>query len=707
MKRCFATILILLAWLNLAFSQTNIKGKVTDQKGLAIVGANIYIKDSYDGGSSDENGNFNFITSETDSQILEISYVGFESAEEKIYCTSHPVEITIKLKPVVNELNAVVVSAGAFEASDTKRITILRPLDIVTTAGAGGDIYGAIQTLPGTQHVGNETGLFVRGGDASETKTFIDGVAVENPYFTDVPDIPQRGRFSPFLFKGTIFSTGGYSVQYGGAMSSALILESQDLPDRTTTNISIMSVGVGIGHDHLFNNKKTSLGAYASYVNLLPYYALVPQTYDYGKPPESGSGSLIFRQKTSKTGILKAFINFSPTKIEVTYPYSVDTSTQNFTYGDKNKNLFANASYQELFAKHWTIFTSLSYSRNHDDILLNKTDSATSLTSLAQGRVTLSRSVGSLSSVRLGLELQHPHYEDSFDQYTSKADDDYSAEYAEGDIYITQKLVARVGARLEYSSLLNEGNLAPRASIAYKTGELSQVSFAYGQFYQEPDRFFLYSADPLTFEHADHYIINYQTVSNNRTFRVEAYYKTYHDLVKTIPDTASTGNGYAKGVDVFYRDKKSIKHADFWISYSYLDTKRNYLYFPESFTPSFAAKHTLSVVYKQSIPKINVSVGATYVFATGRTFLNPYDPVLPGDKIPDYNNLSLSASYLTSIFQNFTVIAVGVGNVLGINNLVGYRYFTDANPVEVKMPALRSYFIGLFMTIGEDRGDDE
>ncbi|MFI5134594.1 MAG: carboxypeptidase-like regulatory domain-containing protein, partial [Chitinophagales bacterium] len=555
MKSISATLIIFLFFVASCYSQTIIKGKVTDQKGQPIVGANIFIKDSYDGTSSDEKGNFNFTTSETDSQALEISYVGFESAEEKIYCKSQPVEIAIKLKPLVNELNAVVVSAGSFEASDTKRVTILRPLDIVTTAGAGGDIYGAIQTLPGTQHVGNETGLFVRGGDASETKTFIDGIAVENPYFTDVPDIPQRGRFSPFLFKGTIFSTGGYSVQYGGAMSSALILESQDLPDRTTTNISIMSVGVGIGHDHLFNNKKTSLGVDASYVNLTPYYALVKQTYEYVRPPESGSGSIIFRQKTSKTGLIKAFINFSPTAIEVTYPYSVDTSTQNFVYSDKNKNLFATASYKELFAKRWTIFTSLSYSRNHDDILLNKTDSATSLTSLAQGRVTVTRAIGSLSSIRFGLELQHPHYEDTFDQFISKADDDYSAEYAEGDIYITQKLVARVGARLEYSSLLNEGNLAPRASVAYKTGEFSQVSFAYGQFYQEPDRFFLYSTDPLTFEHADHYIINYQTVSNNRTFRVEAYYKTYHDLVKTTPDTASTGNGYAKGIDVFYRDK--------------------------------------------------------------------------------------------------------------------------------------------------------
>ena len=31
----------------------------------------------------------------------------------------------------------------------------------------------------------------------------------------------------------------------------------------------------------------------------------------------------------------------------------------------------------------------------------------------------------------------------------------------------------------------------------------------------------------------------------------------------------------------------------------------------------------------------------------------------------------------------------------------------DGEPIEVKTPALRSYFVGLFMTIGEDKGLDE
>jgi hypothetical protein len=116
-------------------------------------------------------------------------------------------------------------------------------LDIVTTASANADVTGAIKTLPGAQQVGESEGLFVRGGTAAETKTFIDGTLVNNFFYSSVPNVAQRGRFSPFIFKGTVFSAGGYSALYGQALSSALILESIDLPDRSSGNFSISPIG--------------------------------------------------------------------------------------------------------------------------------------------------------------------------------------------------------------------------------------------------------------------------------------------------------------------------------------------------------------------------------------------------------------------------------------------------------------------------------
>ena len=166
---------------------------------------------------------------------FQVSFLGFETYTDTIEINGGELTIDIAIKESFNELKAVVISAGAFEASDEKRGTILKPLDIVTTAGASGDIYGALTTLPGATQVGNDDGFYVRGGSDYETMTIIDGIPVQNPFFSTVPDVPSRGRFAPLLFKGTVFSTGGYSAEYGQALSSAIILNTADMPEQTSS----------------------------------------------------------------------------------------------------------------------------------------------------------------------------------------------------------------------------------------------------------------------------------------------------------------------------------------------------------------------------------------------------------------------------------------------------------------------------------------
>src|SRR5690554_6002245 len=71
-------VLFLLLIPNSILSQVLISGSVTDNKGVPIMGANIYLEGTYDGSSSDENGKFSFETSESGSQTLIVSYVSFE-----------------------------------------------------------------------------------------------------------------------------------------------------------------------------------------------------------------------------------------------------------------------------------------------------------------------------------------------------------------------------------------------------------------------------------------------------------------------------------------------------------------------------------------------------------------------------------------------------------------------------------------------------
>ena len=182
------------------FSQTTVSGKVSDTKGQPLPGANIMIKGTYDGAGTDANGNFLFKTTEKGKQILVTSFVGYAMLEKEIVLDGSEVKVDFALKEQSNQLEDVVITAGTFEAADKKKSVTLQPLDIVTTPSAAGDIYGALTALPGASVVGEDGRLFVRGGDGYETKTFIDGLLVKKPYSSNTPDLPSRGRFSPFLF---------------------------------------------------------------------------------------------------------------------------------------------------------------------------------------------------------------------------------------------------------------------------------------------------------------------------------------------------------------------------------------------------------------------------------------------------------------------------------------------------------------------------
>ena len=84
------------------------------------------------------------------------------------------------------------------------------------------------------------------------------------------------------------------------------------------------------------------------------------------------------------------------------------------------------------------------------------------------------------------------------------------------------------------------------------------MSFAYGKFYQNPEDEYLVRTKNLDFEQADHYLLNYQYMSNGRVFRVERYYKDYDKLVKTKNNQFNNaGSGYAQGIDLFWRDCKT------------------------------------------------------------------------------------------------------------------------------------------------------
>lgn len=720
-----------------------LSGTVKDNRGKPLPGVSITLKDTYDGATTDSLGRFSFATTEGGKQVLVASMMGYKTIELPLNLETTIPPISISLKEDITEMKAVVISAGSFEASDRKKGTVLNPIDIVTTASGNGDVTGALKTLPGAQQVGESEGLFVRGGTAAETKTFIDGTLVNNFFFSSVPNVAQRSRFSPFIFKGTVFSTGGYSALYGQALSSALILESIDLPEQASANLGISVIGLSGGYQSLAKNRKSSFGGNYSYSDLRPAFALIKQQQDFFQMPLFHNADFNFRIKTSNTGILKYYGYYNWSRLGFTTP-SLDTLGYNDLFRLQNINTYHNLSWRESLGRGWKLQTGISFTHNCDTArsgLANDQQQEVLVKGMEfrnlgwnnrsqyfNAKLVLEKKLKGLSAIRFGSELNNLDEQPLFTLYdgsrfSGKIRDNIASVFSEADVYLTNSLAAKVGGRLEHSSLLERTNLAPRMSLAYKVGVNGQASLAYGQFYQNPETRYLNGPTTLNFMRATHYIAQYQKVANDRTLRLELFHKDYDNLVKTNLQnnrelaTSNDGFGYARGFEAFWRDKKSVKNLDYWVSYSYLDTERDFLNYPMAIQPNFAAKHTTSVVVKRFVTQWKTGFNAAYNFSSPRPFFfiapngNGGNKFLDRGQTPPYHNVSFSLNYLPALgkagAKQFTVLVLSVSNIFGFDQEFGRRYSFNGQRFEAILPPARRFvFIGAFISFGVDRSQD-
>ncbi|MEZ5020134.1 MAG: carboxypeptidase-like regulatory domain-containing protein [Bacteroidales bacterium] len=505
MKRMAVTIIILFLVNLISSAQVRVRGQVNDEGGLPLPGANVMIRDTYDGTTTDTAGVFEFETAETGRQVLVVSFIGYRTWEQEIELSDTLAPVTVVLEEQPGEIKAVVITAGSFDSGDLSRPVVLKPMDIATTPSAVGDIYGALTTLPGAQIVGNEGGLYVRGGEGYETKTFIDGMQVASPYMSRLPDLPTRSRFSPVLFTGTTFSTGGYSAEYGQALSSAVNLRTTGLAEKSQGAVSVMSVGVSGSYTHRMEN--ASLAGTLQYINMKPYYSLVKQNIDYIRYPVQTQGTLLFRQKYRRNGLLKVFGSFDTGSSTTSYSITGDPEFPS-VIAQQSGNYYLNAVYNDELGGDWRIMTGLALGADGTTTGIDANELSEKVRSLDH-RVTLTGHVTPSVKLKAGEEVSAYKYRwsyyahDSLQTYGAGFIYPEYALFAESEININDRFVARAGFRGEFSPLLQEWQLVPRVSMAYHTGDYSQVSVAYGMFRQRPEnRYLIFSHELQSEGHA-------------------------------------------------------------------------------------------------------------------------------------------------------------------------------------------------------------
>ena len=306
--------------------------------------------------------------------------------------------------------------------------------------------FGALQTLPGTSANPESGKLFVKGGSSEESQTYIDGMLVHVPYNSSPPLTSVRGRFNPFMFKGTVFSTGGYSAEYGQALSSVLQLSTTDMPAEDELNISLLTVSAGLAGTKTW--RKGAITATIDYTNLKPYMSIAPQNYNWNHPPESLSSEVSLRQETGSSGMMKLYGNFTTTTMSLMQS-DLNNDGQQVAYSIKNDNTYINGSWNTPLGQKWIYKTGLSVSESHDQASYGQNMMDDNLRGLHYKNVFIHQLSQNKVNVRLGADLFLWQYDSKFSEGDSSLKASYQdvspAAFAEAEIYLSNKFVSRLG----------------------------------------------------------------------------------------------------------------------------------------------------------------------------------------------------------------------------------------------------------------------
>ncbi|WP_420635712.1 TonB-dependent receptor [Candidatus Palauibacter sp.] len=700
-------------------------GRVLDFAGRPLAGADAFLLETLEGGLTDLAGAFTFTTGGTGPATLVVQLAGHLEVRRAVDLPlDGPVAIVMQLAPV--SLEPITVEAGAFRLGNLPDVT-LSNLEVVSTPGAAADLFRAIQTFPGLQNVGEGAGLFVRGGDISETRVLLDGATVISPFRLDTDRTISFGRFDPFQLRGIHFSAGGFGAEYGDALSAIADLQSVDKPSASQLGITAAIGGVSGGLD-VDVSESVGFRVTATHSDTDLLMRLNGRRDEFDEVPKSndlsGGGEWVYRAG----GSLKAFALVQTDHVGVRIQ---DPSYSGIYRSDARADLFAVSGLDGFGAGDLTWGVATSGSRKDEDFGAFRLERDDRLT---QARAKIEVPVRQGLSLAAGAELEHRDADlagsvpvASHDNAPDAATTVFSSRESGarlggfGEIELQPSNVLRllIGMRADRSTFTGRTTLDPRLSATWRPTDQLTLTAAWGVFHQIPD--------PLLFEptlgdpslpamSARHWIGGATWDDGTRLVRVEAYRKRYNSLAARTRDgfTRGGGTGNATGLDVFVKEDLAFLGLDGRIAYSFIRSERTD---PDSgrLAPSpFDATHTLNLVLNRGFGGW-LDVGVAYRAATGVPFTpvagaafdrdrGLWQPVYGApmsERLPSYARVDLSASVLRSFWRdNITVFFVSMMNSLDRSNVREYRYSRDySERVPLKTPFPRSIYFGVTTTL--------
>ena len=639
-----------------------------EESGEPAIFANVVLKGTNFGASTDVNGYFLISKIPPGDYTLMVTYLGFDTISELISLSKGALlNKKLFIKKGSFNLETVTVSAERTEARTETKMSVVKisPKDIKQIPSVGGqaDFAQYLQVVPGVVFTGDQGGQFyIRGGSPIQNKVMLDGMTIYNPFHS-------IGLFSVFetdLIRNASIYTGGYNAEYGGRISSVMDITTKD------------------------GNKKRMSGVCGA--STFGARAMVEGPIKKQNSPDEGSASFVLSFKNSylaeSSKVLYEYVdkdglpfNFADIygKVTLNAANGSKISLFGFIFTDNVSNYKAisdfgwksfggGSSFVVIPGKAPVLIEGIvAYSKYETKVKSTTLNDRKSAISGFNAAINFTYFMGK-NELKYGVELEGYRTEYLFKNFVN-TEINQTENTTQLGLYakykfIVNKFIIEPGFRLEWYASLAEASPEPRLAIKYNANDWFRLKFAGGVYSQNfiaasSDRdvvnlFYGFLSGPENLpdqfdgkkrnsrvQKADHLILGAEfDLSNSISLNVEGYYKYFPQLTNInrnklyneseAPQGASEveykdfilekGNAY--GMDMVL--KYDYKKVYVWLVYSLGFVTRQFEdKYGEmiSYTPHFDRRHNVNFVFSYITgPKLEWEFGARWNLGTGFPF---------------------------------------------------------------------------------------
>jgi len=699
-----------------------VSGNVTDATALPLPGAIVEL-DGRIVAISDDRGAFEIIVQPGTSPRFRVTLDGFEPYESTLLPGTSNLNITLVVRRFEDRVR---VTARPPQAP-VDPVFARQPIDVYRTPGAQGDLFRALQTLPGVAAPDEAAGLFVRGGDVGEVLVSLDDAVIAHPYRYETPTGGFRGAVDPLLISGLAFSTGGFSARYGNALSAVVDLRGLDRPELPEMSGTVGLAGAAASIAAPLDDRVgVRAAANRTFTGLLFAVNGIPRRFD--PAPEGWDASLGLSWDLENAGRLKtlALVQRDSVGTEVEkdafagwlrsssqhsfaaarWDGSVGTWTTSATFGNdiysRGTAVGALALDIEDQTQSWRIDAARPGSHRFDwHVGSNGAFTQTAMT----GRVPLT-----------GGDLAGITGDSAFDV---DARDWYAGAYLEATTAIGI-VSTTTGARVDRFGKARATTVDPRVNVRVAVGRSRAFRYATGIYHQAPAPSYydtVRGAARLVPMRAVHHIIGYETgrEAEGLYLRFEGYAKRYRHLPLEHAELeySSDGIGWSHGVDLFSQWRTSrldIRGMASWLNarrrWTPADQRDRYDLPDGTWRPDFEIPWSMQLVALVPVDR-GVAFAGSWRSAAGRLHTpiigrlqssNGFAPIfgaINSERLPRYERVDLGVNWLVPAGAAAVVFFASVDNVLGRVNFFDYRYAPDYSSRHPVVPtSQRSVYVG-------------